>query len=110
MRIAKDDLLARHVGGGDAQLISPEWTDIDADEWDELVIRVRSHDGPHTKAMVWSSGDGFSASRKVTFEAEGDSTMHTLVIPVGNHAHWKGKVSRLRIDLLAGPFTRRAPA
>ena len=99
-RNKEDDLLAQHVVGEDAQLISPEWTEIEADAWDELVVRVRSHDGAHQKAVYWSTGDGFSESQKAVFEAQGDSSMHTYVIPVGEHEKWQGAISRLRIDLL----------
>ncbi len=93
------DLLAQRVTGLDARIVSPVWTRIDADSYDELVLRVRSHDGDHTKALYWArEGEEFNERQKVEFQAAGDSEFHTLVIPVGAHAEWSGEIHRFRID------------
>ena len=102
-RNTKDDLLTQNVGGGDGQLVSPKWTEIDADEWPELVVRLRSHDGSHETSIFWAGeGQSFSAERKVTFRASGDSNLNTYVVPIGDHPEWKGTVTKLRVDLLDG--------
>jgi hypothetical protein len=95
--------LAQKTTGGDVQLESPAWTRVDADKWDEVVLRVRSHDGVHDKAIFWS-GPGQSASkdRVVRFEAAGDSEMNTYVVPIDEHNGWRGTVEKLRVDLLDG--------
>ena len=97
------DLLAQKIDDDDAFIISPEWTRIDADRYDELVLRVRSHDGDHNKLFYWA-GDGqdFNSERAVRFESPGDSEFHTLVVPVGDHPNWKGTVERIGIALLDG--------
>jgi hypothetical protein len=103
MRNREDDLLAQKIVGPDAALLSPDWTQMEADRWDELVIRVRSHDGAHRKAVYWAGeGESLTAERRVVFEADGDSEMQTLVVPVGEHPEWSGEVARLRVDLLEG--------
>lgn len=94
-------LLAQKISGDDARIIAPAWTSIPTDRFDQLVLRVRAHDGEHTKAVFWArEGESFSEERAVRFEAPGDDEYHDLVIPVGEHAEWTGTVTKLRIDLL----------
>lgn len=99
----RHDLLAQAVDGSDARIVSPEWTSIDADQWDQLVLRLRAHNGPHQTAVFWArEGEEFSEDRKIQFEAQGDSEMHAYVLPVGDHPEWSGTIDRLRIDQLQG--------
>ncbi len=94
------DLLAKKVEDLDGAAISPPWTRIDADEYNELVIRFRSHDGPHTGMIQWArDGEEFSDRRAVVFKGEGDSEYHTLVLPVGGHPLWRGEVTALRLGM-----------
>jgi MYXO-CTERM domain-containing protein len=96
-----EGMLAMKVTGSEAGVVSPQWTYIDANQYDELVLEVRSHDGPHIKAVYWSrEGESFSEARVVRFAAEGDSEMHTMVVPLGHHPEWSGVIQRLRIDLI----------
>lgn len=90
------DALALNASDAGASILSPQWTAIDADRFDEMILRVRSHDGLHTKALYWK-GDGqeFDDARSLRFEADGDGEFHTLVVPVGEHREWSGTVERL---------------
>jgi hypothetical protein len=99
----EDGLLTQKVTHDDPQLISPDWTRIDADRWNQLVLRLRSHDGPSDVAVFWAGeGESFSADRHVSFRAAGDGATNTYVVPIAAHSDWTGKVHRLRVDLLQG--------
>ncbi|MFU8803765.1 MAG: peptidoglycan recognition family protein [Bradymonadaceae bacterium] len=94
-------LLSMQVTGAGAHVVSPEWTRIDADQYDQLVLQVRSHDGSHVKALYWTrDGESFSEDRVVRFEVLGDGEFHNLVVPVGHHKEWSGTVNRIRLDLI----------
>ncbi len=94
-------MLAQHVTGKDSGIVSPAWTKIDADVFDQLVFHARSHDGDHVKAVYWArSGETFSEDRVVRFNGKGDGTTHPYVIPMSEHPQWKGIVTQLRIDQL----------
>lgn len=94
-------LLTMNITGDDARFVSPEWTRIDADQYDQIAMTFRSHDGPHVKAIYWArDGESFSEERVVRFAAPGDSELNDFVIPVGLHAQWSGMVTRLRLDLM----------
>lgn len=82
---------------GDIELIAPEWAEINADQYDQLVLRLRSHDGPHSAAVYWGSGDGFSPARALVFRGPGDSEFNDLVIPMSSHADWAGTLTQLKI-------------
>lgn len=102
----EDGLLTTRVGSVGSRVVSPEWTRVSAEAWDELVVRLRSHDGPHRVAVYWArEGEDFSSDRRIEWEARGDSTRRAYVVPVGDHSAWTGDVTRLRVDLLEG----RAP-
>lgn len=106
-RNTEDDMLTQEITGEDARLIAPEWTQIDADRWDELILRVRAHDGPHQIAVYWAGNDqNFSEERVVRIESPGNSALVGHRIPVGQHPKWRGTVRKLRVDLLDD----RAPA
>ncbi|RVU43588.1 hypothetical protein EA187_12235 [Lujinxingia sediminis] len=95
-------LLALHLVGEGATVSSPAWTAIDADAFPELVLRARSHDGEHVKAVYWSrEGEAFSEERSVRFEASGDGEYHDLIVNLSEHPEWSGEVKALRIALLA---------
>jgi MYXO-CTERM domain-containing protein len=93
--------LSQRIKGADACIASSAWTAIDADSWDQLVLKVRSANGAHKSAIYWArDGEPFSEMRRVRFEAPGDGTMRTLVVPIGDHPQWTGSVVNLRLDLL----------
>jgi MYXO-CTERM domain-containing protein len=103
LKINNDNMLAQKIIAGDARVIAPAWTSVPANTFDQLVLRVRSHDGPHTKAVFWARDDeSLSEDRVVRFEAPGDGELHDLVIPMGTHEKWTDTVTKLRIDLLDG--------
>lgn len=94
------NLLAQKVTDGGAWIESPEWTLIDGDSFDELVIRARSHDGEHTKVVYFAGpGEEFDESRAVRFKAQGDGEYQTYVIPLGLHPLWGGEIDQLRLIL-----------
>ncbi|MFW5966503.1 MAG: peptidoglycan recognition family protein [Persicimonas sp.] len=95
--------MAMRVTDSDPRLISPEWTRVPTDEFDELVLRARAHDGHHTKKIFWARDDeDFSPERSVSFEVPGDGEFVDLVVPIGEHKEWSGNVDRLRIDPIDG--------
>ena len=101
-----DGMMAARVAGPDSCLASPEWTSIDASRYDELVIELRSQDGPHETAVYWAApGAGFGADRVARFELPGDTTARTVVVPVAQTGAWSGVVGRLRVD----PLDDRGP-
>jgi len=93
--------MAMKVSGPDPRLESPSWTRIDASAYDQLVVRLRSHDGSHSAAVYWKrEGESFADSRSFRFEAPGDGDFHTLAVPVGEDPEWSGTITGLRIDPL----------
>lgn len=93
-----EGMLAAQAEAAEPTLDSPPWTRIDADRWDELVLRSRSHDGPRTLALWWAGeGEGFDTTRRVTFEAAGDSSIASQRVPLRLHPRWQGTVTRLRL-------------
>lgn len=95
--------LTLHVIGDDSCALAPSWTKINADEEDQLVIRMQSQDGPHLAAIYWASpGEPISEQRVVRFEALGDGKMNTYTIPMSEHERWAGQITTLRVDPLDG--------
>ena len=96
-------MLALEVTGDDACVTSPPWTSIDAGDFDQLVIGLRSYEGPHLAALFWGApGEGAHLDRMASFEARGDGVVETLVVPVGLVSTWSGAIGMLRIDPLEG--------
>ncbi|MGM0558484.1 MAG: peptidoglycan recognition protein family protein [Myxococcota bacterium] len=96
-------MIAQRINGGDPGIVSPAWTRIDAETYDQLVLSYRSHDGPHTKEIYWAGeGESFSEDRVVRFEVPGDGETHEVVVPIGQHEGWSGSVTQLRVDLYDG--------
>src|SRR5690554_982615 len=87
---------------GNIELIAPDWAEINADQYDQLVLRLRSHDGAHAAAVYWGSGDGFSDARALVFNGPGNTEFNDLVIPMGTHADWAGTLTQLKIVPLLG--------
>ena len=101
------EALALHVTGADSGLVSPDWTRIDADRYDELVLRMRSHEGEQTVEVYFhGKGESFSDERVVRFAAPGNGEFNRLVVPIGEHPAWSGEIHGLRID----PFADRSPS
>lgn len=95
--------LASHASGDTACVQSPAWTKIDAGLWDQLVLRTRSHDGEHTKAIYWArAGQQFSEDRVVYYKDPGNGEFNPIVLPMRQHPEWQGEITALRIDLLKG--------
>ena len=102
-----DGLLAFKVTGDEARTMSPSWTKVDADTYDQLVFRVRSHDAEHVKGIYWKrKGQNFSEARSVQFRAPGDGNFHSFIVPLGEHSEWTGTIERIAID----PLEDREPS
>lgn len=98
-----EDLLAFKVASAGAWIRSPAWTSVDAGKFPEAVLRVRSHDGRHTKAFYWArDGEDFDEERVVRFEVPGDGELNVLLLPLGEHPEWNGEVSRIKIVVNEG--------
>ena len=102
-----EDALAFKTNDAMAAVVSPGWTAIDADTFGQLVLRTRSHDGEHEKALYWRrDGEDFDSQRSVTFRSPGDSEFHTQVLNLKKHPEWSGEVVQLRlvnpVDLVPG--------
>lgn len=92
------DALAYQVDGQGAYLDSPSWTHVDAEQFDEMVLTLRSHDGQHVSGVYWAGHDeDFNDQRALYFRGDGDSEFHTLVVPMDQHSQWDGQIERLRI-------------
>jgi hypothetical protein len=86
---------------------SPKWTKINANRYDQMVIRLKSWHGPHQVALWWKTREGqpWHASRRIRFAARGAGNYHTIVVPVGEHRNWSDVIRRIRID----PLEREEP-
>ena len=90
--------LAVDVDSPNMRLLSPPWTRIDADTYDQLVLRMRSNAGAHRTALYWSGQKGaFSRERGLQFRVPGDGSFHTIVVPLGEHDAWSGEIVGLRL-------------
>lgn len=97
------DALAVRTNGDDPAVVSPEWTQIHPWRWDQMVLKVRSHNGPHRMAVYWAHEDeGFSEAKSTHFDFEhGDSQFQYVVVPLDRHPGWEqgqDVIRRLRID------------
>lgn len=99
----QEGALSLHVTGDDSCLLSPSWTKVDADRYDQLVLRLRAHDGQHALALYWAKdGEPLSETRKLRILGKGDGQFNTYVIPMSAHEAWSGTIKTLRIDPLEG--------
>lgn len=95
--------LSIRLDSSNVALESPDWTRIHAEKFDEMVIRHRSHDGPHEKRLSWRrEGAANSEQSSVRFRAEGDGDFHTSVVPVGEDSAWNGTVTGVDFRPLNG--------
>ncbi len=92
----EDGMLAVRAAGPAPCVASPSWTAVDANTYDHAVIELRSYAGPQRATLRWArEGEGIDAARAVSFEVPGDGALRTLVVPVGQHPDWTGRVTRL---------------
>ena len=95
-----NDLLAQKmVEGKEGWVVAPPWTSIDADGYDEMVIRSRSHDGEHRVRLGFGSQE---VDEEVEFVQPGDGEYHLAVVPVGHSAGWSGDVGALEVWMRDG--------
>ena len=83
-----------HQVTGAASVVSPEWTSVDAESFDELVLGIREPAGEVVRELRWS-GDQSGAMR-FSYEATGEVQM--VVVPVGDAAVWAGSVDGLEVE------------
>lgn len=102
--LVHEKALRLRVTGRHNCIESPAWTRVPAGQFDEMVIRMRSFDGPHKTAVFWAApGADWSRDRRIVFDAPGhDGSFRTVVVPLGESPSWIGQVGRLRIDPLEG--------
>jgi hypothetical protein len=99
--------LAVRSRGADPYVVSPPHTQIHPWRWDEMVLKLRSHNGPHQMALYWShEGENFSEDKEVRFDVpHGDSEFHYVVVPVGDHPRWEqgdDAIRKIRLDTHEG--------
>ncbi len=62
--------LSLDVSGDRACVTAPDWAQIDADRFDEMVIEFRSHEGAHDKTVFWASESDLPAEQFPCAEVE----------------------------------------
>jgi hypothetical protein len=100
--VAVDAGVLRLVVDGDAGcVVSPAWTSVDAQEWDQMVLKMRTDVLDHRVAVFWATeGAEFEAARSLEFKAS--PSADTYVIPLGQQSTWTGVLQQLRVDPLVG--------
>lgn len=94
-----------YTTGIDPMLISPTYTNLDAEEVNYVVTSVRVPPGGNALQLFWQrEGDaGFSAERVVTLTPKSFPLSECqgwiqYVFQVGEHSLWNGQIERLRFD------------
>ena len=81
---------------------SPAWTAVDADTYDQMVIRMNGGTSGAPLAVSWRrDGEALGDSaRSATFEVRAEAGMTSYVVPLAEIAHWSGEV--VGLELIAG--------
>ncbi|MBA2663327.1 MAG: D-alanyl-D-alanine carboxypeptidase family protein [Bradymonadaceae bacterium] len=97
-------VMRMRVTGDNSCVRAPSWTNINANAYDQIVIRTRSFDGAHQMGILFGATGTtpWSGKRMVRFDGRGNGNYHTMVIQMSDHPEWKGTIRRLRIDPLEG--------
>ena len=90
--------LTVEVRDGEARLLSPPWTRVVADDYDQLLLRVRSETAPHHMAVYWrSGGEAFEETHGLAFQVPEGDGFQTIAVPLETHEAWTGEIAGLRI-------------
>ncbi len=87
------------LGGRDSCVQSPDWTNIDADNYKALSIRMRHvHDGADSR-LLWRCPDTgeFGGACSATFKVTGDGSLQTVDIDLSGVSSWSGNIQGLRV-------------
>ena len=78
---------------------SPDWTAVDADAYDQMVIRINGGTGGAPLEVQWiRDGEDFGASaRTAIFEVRPEAGMTSYVVPLASAGDWAGEVVGLRL-------------
>lgn len=100
--VVPDSGVLRLVVNGDAGcIVSPAWTNVDTQMWDQMVLKMRTDVLDHRVAVFWASeGAEFEAVSSVEFKAQPSASAY--VIPLGQQNTWNGVLQQIRIDPLVG--------
>lgn len=83
------------AGEGSACVRSPDWTRVDADAFDELVIDVPESGFVPALTVEW---EGASSGAK-TFQIPSMQDDAAVVFPLGDQASWAGQIDRIRLSV-----------
>lgn len=91
------------ITGSDPGILSPNFLDIDAGKYKNVIIRMRNHTSD-TSANLFFITDSDSAynGEKVEFytiEPNSDGFVD-YVVPMGNNPYWQGRIEQIRIDVV----------
>ncbi|MBA2661507.1 MAG: N-acetylmuramoyl-L-alanine amidase [Bradymonadaceae bacterium] len=97
-------VMRMRVTGNNSCVQAPRWVHVNANAYDQIVIRTRSFDGAHQMGILFGATGTtpWSGKRMVRFDGRGNGNYHTMVIQMSDHPEWKGTIRRLRIDPLEG--------
>ena len=85
-------------------LSSPDWTRIDADTFDELVIELSNGDWVSELTVEWEGTDAGAGSK--TFQSPSLQQQEAVAFPLGADASWTGQIDRIRLTAPGGEALR----
>jgi hypothetical protein len=101
--------------GKDPSLLVP--LDIDASAYDtielELAGRVPGSTDVAGAIIFATENQGLSLRQRMEFRWRADDTIHVVRVPIGEHPHWRGVITHIRVDPIeeeaVPPDENRAP-
>lgn len=83
---------------GDDPYMNYEPTKINASEYSELVIRMKTSKGKSAQVFWSTDSESLSESTSMRFSIISDGKFHDYIVPVGRNNKWKGIITSLRLD------------
>ena len=98
---AENGSLRVSVTGADPYIHSPT-VFVDAAAHRGIVFRAKAT-GRGGQLFFSNEEGGFAPMRSVAFDLPADGQFHEITLDLSRHAHWKGLITRLRLDFAAAP-------
>jgi len=96
LRIQEGALVSTSTGSDPYMVCS--YMKIDASEYSEIVIRMKTNRGNVAQFFWATETEPFSEPASIRFPIHSDGIFHDYVIPVAQHYKWKGIITSLRLD------------
>ena len=91
-------LLAAHR----ACVSAPPWTHVNADRYDEIVLRLSKSEAPTTLKLTYAAqADALPDARPLYVTIPAQSSQHTLLLSMAEHPSWSAQIRAIKIETLS---------